>query len=105
MSTGLDESELLWERLSTHMDAFLVAWNRSPPPPEIGDYLPEEPSLRGPATVELIKIDLEHRCSTGESWPLERYMELYPSILRDGEPPCDLIYEEFQIRKSRGEKP
>lgn len=105
MSTGLHETTQLWERLSSHIETFLEAWEHHPPAPNLADHLPHEPALRGVAAVELIKIDFEHRHLKGEWWPLEKYMELFPEILRDGEPPCDLIYEEYHTRKSRGEQP
>ena len=105
MPTAFNEPAQLWERLSGHMEAFLQAWEQNPPAPVIADFLPHDHTLRGVAAVELIKIDLEQRHLTQQWWPLERYMELYPEILHEGEPPCDLIYEEFHTRKSRGEQP
>src|SRR5207249_10968548 len=39
----------------------------------------------------------------GRKRPLELYTVDFPELLENGEPPCDLIYEEYHIRRTAGE--
>jgi hypothetical protein len=51
-----------WVRLTETLEAFSEAWNTSPFPPSIVDYLPDsEVALRSELIPELIKLDLELR--------------------------------------------
>ena len=55
------------------------------------------------AAGELVKVDLEQRTTRGRKKPLESYTVDFPELLENGEPPCDLIYEEYHIRRTAGE--
>ena len=81
---------------------------RSSPPGRGTICLPIWPSFRRPnrrtlrrlVLVELIKIDLEYRWQHHElPKQVEEYVEEFPELSQDGEVPCDLIYEEFHIRR------
>jgi eukaryotic-like serine/threonine-protein kinase len=105
MSVEIDETTLRWEQLSNFMEAFLMAWESSEEPPPLCSFLPERASdLRAVAAIELIKIDMEHRHARGQFELLEWYCGEYSEILQHGEPPCDLIYEEFHVRKMGGDR-
>jgi serine/threonine protein kinase len=94
-----------WSELTTHMEALLSAWETQSTPPALREFLPQgNLALQVVAVVELIKIDLEQRHSRGLWHPLEWYAEKFPEMLHAGEPPCDLIYEEFHVRKSAGDE-
>jgi serine/threonine protein kinase len=94
----------LWQLLKAHVTSFVRHWQEGRPP-EIASFLPTESlALRRLALIEFIKIDLEYRWPRPE-WrkPLERYAEECPELYEDGSLPCDLIYEEYRIRKQAGE--
>src|SRR5439155_26494848 len=92
-----------WDALAGQLDACTAAWSSGSPPP-LGQFLPPEPpSLRRLILTELIKLDQEQRVSHG--LPLRRaedYAAEFPE-LADGGIPCDLLYEEFHLRRRSGE--
>jgi serine/threonine protein kinase len=92
-----------WDALAEQLDACSAAWAGGQPPP-LGQFLPMEPaSLRRLILTELIKLDQEQRLSHG--LPLRRaedYASEFPE-LAEGGIPCDLLYEEFHLRKRSGE--
>jgi serine/threonine protein kinase len=92
-----------WDALAEQLDACSAAWAGGQPPP-LGQFLPREPaSLRRLILTELIKLDQEQRLSHG--LPLRRaedYATEFPE-LAEGGIPCDLLYEEFHLRKRSGE--
>jgi serine/threonine protein kinase len=107
--TTLDFSQrtisLSLDELTQRVEAFLAAWERLDAPPAIADYLPAEPAaLRKMVLSELAKTDLEQRASRGLAARVDQYVELFPELAeKSGEPPCDLIYEEFHVRRAAGE--
>lgn len=91
-----------WDDLAQRLDRFVAAWESGQP--RLAEFLPLEPaSLRRMVLTELIKVDLELRASSGTFQQLEHYCREFPELLEDGEPPCDLIYEEFHVRRGLGE--
>ena len=109
-----------WEELARRLDDFLAAWEKveSPggTPPAIKNYLPTEPpSLRRLVLVELIKTDMEKRVKVEAADTsiqpavslkrLETYAAQFPDLREPatGEPPVDLIYEEYHVRRAAGE--
>lgn len=98
ISLSLDE-------LTQRVEAFLAAWERLDAPPPLAEYLPVEPgALRRMVLSELAKTDLEQRAARGLAARVEHYVELFPELAEtNGEPPCDLIYEEFHVRRAAGE--
>ena len=61
------------------------------------------PGLRRMALVELIKVDLEYRWQE-HNLPrsLAEYLEEFPELAAGGVP-CDLVYEEYHVRKQAGD--
>ncbi len=94
----------LWNELTRRVELLIDAWQRGGSPPEFEPLLPNAPpTLRRLALVEFIKVDLEHRWAR-PAWRklLEAYIQDFPE-LAGGELPCDLIYEEYHVRKQAGE--
>ncbi len=93
-----------WLVLQDCLDAYLAARDQQGTPPTLGRFLPEQPAvLRRLVLVELIKVDLHYRCRTrGEQRRIEAYLLDFPELAGDVVP-CDLIYEEFHVRRQLGE--
>jgi len=96
---------LAWDVLSEKVEAFVNAWEAGGEPPSLADYLPARPAvLRQLTLVELIKVDLEYRWQKpGESKKLEGYIADFPELVESGQIPCDLVYEEYHVRKQAGD--
>ncbi|MFN0021655.1 MAG: serine/threonine-protein kinase [Pirellulaceae bacterium] len=109
-----------WDELARRLEDFLTAWEKVEPekssPPTIRNFLPAEPPpLRRLVLVELIKTDMEQRAKmapadSSNSGPasrkrLETYAAQFPELRegRTGEPPVDLIYEEYHVRRAAGD--
>ncbi len=99
-----DQSTWAWDVLASRLDAYSGAWVGGVPP-ALGQFLPPDPpSLRRLVLTELIKLDQEQRVSHG--LPLRRaedYATEFPELAADGGIPCDLLYEEFHLRRRSGE--
>ncbi len=101
---GSEDAQIIWDALAERVEAFVVAW-QSGAPPNVEDFAPSEPpTVRRLTLVELIKIDMEHRWQVGGSprW-IEEYVRLLPELADTDGPPADLIYEEFHLRRQRGD--
>lgn len=100
---ALDHALATWDILTQHLEAFLAAWEQGRVP-AIADHLPEAPPLvRKLALVELVKADLEMRFGRGERKLLEEYCREHVEIDDPAGPPCELIYEEFHVRRANGD--
>lgn len=66
--------------------------------PEIDAFLPADGSIRRRALIELICIDLEHRCQDGQSPRVEDYLQRYPE-LDDQEALRQLVAAECRARR------
>ena len=102
----IENSSSAWDELSGRLDAFVTAWEGGTPP-ALADFLPDPAAaLRHMSLVELIKIDLEFRWqNNAEPRKLDEYAAEFPEIIEQGGLPCDLIYEEFHIRRQCGDHP
>jgi serine/threonine protein kinase len=92
--------------LTQHARAFRAAWEGEVrEPPDLRAFIPTEPpTLRWMGLLELIKIDLANRLAKPDfRKPLERYLEEFPELRGPQGPPCDLVYEEFHLRRQAGE--
>lgn len=90
--------------LAGFLDAFVEAWETSDSPPDLRPFLPEEGEIRRLTLVELIKVDLEYRWLNRDCPKrIFEYLAEFPE-LREGRVPCDLLYEEFHIRKQSGQE-
>ena len=81
----------------------MSAWQSGDPPP-LADFLPAEPAaLRPIVLVELIKVDMERRLRSGAPFKMLEAYQLEFTELADSDIPCDLIYEEYHLRRMSGE--
>jgi eukaryotic-like serine/threonine-protein kinase len=101
---SLDAARQSMELLAGYLDAFVSAWEASTDPPDLKTFLPEAGEIRRLTLVELIKVDLEYRWLNRRGGPkrLADYLAEFPE-LSQGRVPCDLIYEEFHIRRQSGQ--
>lgn len=98
-----DDAQQIWDVLSDRLESFIKAWEEETAP-AIEKFLPAEPpELRAMALVEMVKVDLEYRWRPGGSPKrLEDYAQEFIELAGGGMP-CDLIYEEYHVRKQAGE--
>jgi serine/threonine protein kinase len=98
-----DDAQQIWDVLSDRLEAFIKAWEEETAP-AIERFLPADPpELRAMALVELVKVDLEYRWRPGgQPKRLEDYAQQFIELAGGGMP-CDLIYEEYHVRKQAGE--
>jgi eukaryotic-like serine/threonine-protein kinase len=98
-----DDASAIWEQLAGRVERFVDAWEAGPNPPSLVDHLTEVPETQRRLTaIELIKIDLEYRwLKRKEPRYIEAYLTELPFLAAD--PPVDLLYEEFHIRRQAGE--
>ena len=104
-SLSLDAARQSMDVLARHLDDFVAAWeSAAADPPDLKPFLPERGEIRRLALVELIKVDLEYRW-IARNCPrrLADYLAEFPELGQDGVP-CDLIYEEFHIRRQSGQE-
>lgn len=91
-----------WDDLAQRLERFIATWEAGEEPTLV-DYLPPEPPAhRRLVLIELIKFDLEQRTARSKPKLLEVYTAEFPELLENGEPPCDLIYEEYHVRRQAG---
>jgi serine/threonine protein kinase len=89
--------------LARQLDAFVEAWEATEAPPDLKPFLPGAGEIRRLTLVELIKVDLEYRwLSRGCPKRISEYFTEFPELVQE-RIPCDLIYEEFHIRKQSGQ--
>jgi eukaryotic-like serine/threonine-protein kinase len=91
----------VWGVVTDRLEAFARAWQDGPP--DLAPHVPPGPPVvRQLTLVELIKYDLEQRLQRGLPRTLEDYFAAFPELVAGG-PPCDLLYEDFHLRKRVGE--
>jgi serine/threonine protein kinase len=103
ISLDANQPTWAWDALAGRLDACTAAWSTGSPPP-LDQFLPPgPPELRRLILTELIKLDQEQRLSHGLTLRrAEDYATEFPE-LSDGGIPCDLLYEEFHLRRRAGE--
>jgi serine/threonine protein kinase len=88
--------------LARQLDGFIEAWEAGSPP-DLKPFLPQAGEIRRLTLVELIKVDLEYRWLSRDCPKrISEYFAEFPELVGD-RIPCDLIYEEFHIRKQSGQ--
>lgn len=105
-SSSAHEATLGLDQLSERIDALIAAWDAATEPPALAGFLPAGPPLlRRLALIELIKVDLEYRCQKPEhTRRIEQYLDEFPELGTSGAVPCELIYEEYHLRKLAGQQ-
>jgi serine/threonine protein kinase len=100
---SFDSARESMDVLARQLDAFVEAWESNTGPPDLKPFLPQSGEIRRMTLVELIKVDLEYRwLSRGCPKRISEYFAEFPELVQD-RVPCDLIYEEFHIRKQSGQ--
>src|ERR1043166_5020875 len=103
LQTTSEAATFAWDDLAKRLERFIETWEGGQEP-TLTDFLPEQPPAhRRLVLIELVKVDLEQRTTRGKPKELEAYTTDHPELLENGEPPCDLIYEEYHIRRTAGE--
>ena len=93
-----------WDLLAVRLEALIQRWDAGGEPPALAEFLPDNaPALRRLTLTELIKVDLEYRWASGRPRRIEEYASEFPELLGPSGVPCDLIFEEFQVRRRTGE--
>ena len=103
----LEDAEHSWSLLADQLESFISRWEAGGSVPKLGEFLPREPAgLRRMVLVELIKVDLEYRWQH-RNLPkrIEEYANEFEELTDSQGLPCDLIYEEFHVRRLSGENP
>ena len=105
VQVGPDPASHVWKAVTDHLEAFARAWE-SCGPPGLGGFLPADPpAVRRLVLVELVKLDLDFRLQRGIPLELEDFVAEFPELGFGGGPPCDLVYEEFHLRRQAGRDP
>ena len=96
----------VWDQLSEQVDALIAAWESGGEPPQLGAFLADiEPAHRRMVLAELIKVDLENRWHNHRApRQIEAYVAEFPELGAGGHIPCDLIYEEYHVRRQAGDE-
>jgi serine/threonine protein kinase len=99
------ETAQLWQAVAECVESFIEAWESASEPPRLAIFAPAGTSeVRRLALIELIKVDLEYRSSKGQpERRIEEYLVEFPEIV-DAGLPVDLVYEEFHIRRRKGDE-
>jgi serine/threonine protein kinase len=101
-SIAIADAGSTWDALAAFVDRFLQAWEADEAAPALASFLPAAPpALRRLVLVELIKIDLDYRWQRGQRKLIEDYLGEFPELAQP-RLPCDLLYEEYHIRKRCG---
>ena len=101
---GSIDASRAWDDVSRQVELLLEAWTGGEPP-ALAAFVPSEPAaLRRLTLIELVKVDLARRWAQPNlRRRVESYLEEFPELACVGSVPCDLIYEEFFVRKQAGE--
>lgn len=100
----VDAGQPTWDLLAGKLESLIQRWDNSRHPPVLGEFVPQgSPSLRRLVLTELIKVDLDYRWQRNAPKMIEDYAADFPEICGPNGVPCDLIFEEFQVRKRAGE--
>ncbi|WP_397569490.1 serine/threonine-protein kinase [Schlesneria sp. T3-172] len=103
MTNPTQFAEEQWSQLEAALEAFSQAWEESPLPPTITEYLSEcDEDLRLSLAVELVKIDLEQRWQRGLRRVIEDYVAEIPELAERITP--QLVLEEVHVRKRAGDR-
>lgn len=101
----VDAGQPTWDLLAGKLEALIQRWDESTRPPVLSEFVPDgTPSLRRLVLTELIKVDLDYRWQRNAPKLIEDYAVEFPELAGPAGVPCDLIFEEFQVRKRAGDR-
>ena len=92
------------DNLEKQVDAFEQALTENPDT-DLRDFLPrtDDPSYAN-TSIELMRIDLEHRWKVGSPRSLENYLSSFSDIFQDSSRLSELAFEEYRCRAQAGEE-
>ncbi len=100
-SARVEATTRVWAVIGARLEEFARAWEAGDPP-DPARFLPDgPPAVRRLTLVELVKLDIDYRLARGLAKPVEEYVAEFPELAADG-PPCDLLYEDYQLRQRAG---
>src|SRR5262249_50704718 len=94
-----------WPQVSAAAERLEQAWEGAADVALEALLPPPDDPLRRAVLIELIKTDLEIRCRRRLRPRLEDYGARFPELVADGEPPVELVYEEYWVRQRHGDRP
>ncbi|HKA06948.1 MAG TPA: serine/threonine-protein kinase [Gemmataceae bacterium] len=99
---SLDDGHATWDVLSERLETLIRRWDAGEVP-RLAEFVPDgAPALRRLILTELIKVDVDYRWNRGLPRRIEEYLADFPELAAAGVP-CDLIFEEYQVRRRAGE--
>jgi serine/threonine protein kinase len=100
-SARVEATTRVWAVVGARLEEFARAWEAGDPP-DPARFLPDgPPAVRRLTLVELVKLDIDYRLARGLARAVEDYVAAFPELAADG-PPCDLLYEDYQLRQRAG---
>ena len=81
---------------------FAALWTTEGVPPDLSAFLSKHQDLSTDILVQLCGIDQANRWKAGMEWPVERYLDEFPSIRDDKRLTLELIKSEYQRLLDRG---
>lgn len=105
-SAGL-ASSVDWDQIADCVERFLEAWEANGYGPPLFEFAQADSAVQRRAIlIELIKVDLEFRYSSGGPiLKLEDYLAENPELGQPDGIPAELVFEEFHARSGTGEQP
>src|SRR5262245_10086549 len=85
-------------------ERFAALWQRGHQP-ELDAFLAQAGPLEPAELAAVLRIDQRQRWEAGDHVTAEPYLERYPALNDDPEAALDLIYGEYLLRESYGERP
>jgi serine/threonine protein kinase len=84
---------------------FQDLWSRAEDsPPDLRSFVDNFPNLSPGDLASIVRIDQRERWSRNENVGAERYLAEFPALLQEEDAALDVIYGEYLLRESRGEK-
>ncbi len=98
-----DPAATAWAEVADRLEAFARAWEDGPEPPDPAAFAPAGPAeVRRLVLAEVVKFDLDCRLRRRIPRPVEAYLAEFPELAAGGGPPCDLLYEDYHLRRQAG---
>ena len=104
MGPSFDETRPAWDMLEQRVELFLDAW-AGQPEPALQPFLPAEPTRAAPHGAHRAHQSGLGAAAVTRGRPIrkaEEYAAEFSDLSKDSMP-CDLLYEEFHIRRQAGE--
>ena len=92
-----------FQQLDDYVEAYEAA-RESGAHLDVADFVPPADHPQWSETiVELVRVDLEYRWTSGHGRSVEQYQGMFPEVLRRGENLEKVAFEEYRLRRLAGE--